>query len=80
MSARDRCTGVHPEEVADLAVKLAQAPKLPQDEIERIEAAARVHDLGKIAAPNSILLRPSPLDAKEWEIMKKHPLVGAETL
>ncbi|MCS7216334.1 MAG: HD-GYP domain-containing protein [Candidatus Bipolaricaulota bacterium] len=80
VSARDPYIGVHSEEVADLAVKLAQALKLSQEEIEKIEAAARVHDLGKIAVPDAILLKPGPLDEKEWEIMKKHPVVSAEIL
>lgn len=80
VSTRDPYTGVHSEEVAELAVKLAQALKLPPEEIEKIEAAARVHDLGKIAVPDAILLKPGPLDEKEWEIMKKHPVVGAEIL
>jgi len=80
VSARDPYTGVHSEEVAELAVKVAQALKLPPEEIEKIEAAARVHDLGKIAVPDAILLKPGPLDEKEWEIMKKHPVVGAEIL
>ncbi|MEN3009661.1 MAG: HD domain-containing phosphohydrolase, partial [Candidatus Bipolaricaulaceae bacterium] len=48
--------------------------------MEKIEAAARVHDLGKIAVPDAILLKPGPLDEKEWEIMKKHPVVSAEIL
>lgn len=78
--ARDSYTGQHSEEVAELAVKLAYALKLPQEEVERIEAAARVHDLGKIAVPDAILLKPGPLDEKEWEIMKKHPVVSAEIL
>lgn len=78
--ARDVYTGQHSEEVAELAVKLARALHLPEEEVERIEAAARVHDLGKIAVPDSILLKPGPLDEKEWEVVKKHPVIGAEIL
>lgn len=78
--ARDTYTGQHSEEVAKLAVKLARALNLPEEEVERIEAAARVHDLGKIAVPDAILLKPGPLDEREWEIMKQHPVVGAEIL
>jgi len=78
--ARDVYTGQHSEEVAELAVKLARALRLPEEEVERIEAAARVHDLGKIAVPDSILLKPGPLDEKEWEVVKKHPVIGAEIL
>jgi len=78
--ARDVYTGQHSEEVAELAVKLARALRLPEEEVERIEAAARVHDLGKIAVPDPILLKPGPLDEKEWEVVKKHPVIGAEIL
>ncbi|MCS7239867.1 MAG: HD-GYP domain-containing protein [Candidatus Bipolaricaulota bacterium] len=80
VSARDRYTGVHSEQVAEIAVKLARALKLPQEEVERIEAAARVHDLGKIAIPDAILLKPGPLTEEEWKVVKKHPIVSAEIL
>ncbi|MFN3346863.1 MAG: HD-GYP domain-containing protein [Candidatus Bipolaricaulaceae bacterium] len=80
VSARDPYTGVHSEEVAELAVKLAHALRLPQEEVERIETAARVHDLGKIAVPDAILLKPGPLTEEEWKIMKTHPVVSAEIL
>lgn len=80
VNTHDPYTGVHSEEVAELAVKLAQALKLPQKDLERIGAAACVHDLGKIAVPDAILLKPGPLDEKEWEILKKHPVVSAEIL
>lgn len=80
VNARDPYIGEHLEKVAELAVKLAYAFKLPQEEVERIKAAARIHDLGKIAVPDAVLLKPGPLDEKEWEIMKKHPVVSAEIL
>lgn len=78
--ARDPYTGIHSEQVAEIAVKLARALKLPQEEVEKIESAARVHDLGKIAIPDAILLKPGPLTAEEWEVIKKHPIVSAEIL
>lgn len=80
VNARDMYTGAHSEEVAKLAVKLARALCLPEEEVETIEAAARVHDLGKIAVPDAILLKTGPLTPEEWEIMKKHPVVSAELL
>ncbi len=80
VSTRDPYTGVHSEEVAELAVKLARALRLPQEEVERIETAARVHDLGKIAVPDAVLLKPGPLTEEEWKIMKTHPVVSAEIL
>lgn len=80
VSTRDPYTGVHSEEVAELAVKLARALRLPQEDVERIETAARIHDLGKIAVPDAILLKPGPLTDEEWKIMKTHPVVSAEVL
>ena len=80
VSSRDPYTGIHSEEVAELAVKLAKALNLPEKEIARIDTAARVHDLGKIAVPDAILLKPGPLTEEEWKVMKQHPVVSAEIL
>lgn len=80
VSSRDPYTGIHSEEVAELAVKLAKTLNLPEKEIARIETAARVHDLGKIAVPDAILLKPGPLTEEEWKVMKQHPVVSAEIL
>lgn len=80
ISSRDPYTGKHSEEVAKYAVKLAQALKLPEEQVEQIEAAARIHDLGKIAVPDAILLKPGPLTPEEWEVVKRHPVVGAELI
>jgi len=80
VSSRDPYTGIHSEEVAELAVKLAKVLNLPEKEIARIDTAARVHDLGKIAVPDAILLKPGPLTEEEWKVMKQHPVVSAEIL
>ncbi len=80
LHVRDIYTGQHSEAVAELAVKLARALHLSEEEVERIEAAAKVHDLGKIAIPDAILLKPGPLDEKEWEVVKQHPVISAEIL
>ncbi|MGB9756927.1 MAG: HD-GYP domain-containing protein [Candidatus Bipolaricaulaceae bacterium] len=80
VSSRDPYTGVHSEEVAELAGKLAKVLNLPEKEIARIDTAARVHDLGKIAVPDAILLKPGPLTEEEWKVMKQHPVVSAEIL
>lgn len=80
LDERDHYTAVHSANVAGLAVKVAQEMGLPQSEIESIEIAARVHDIGKVAVPDSILLKPGPLTDSEWEVMKRHPLVSAELI
>ncbi len=77
---RDFYTGTHSKDVAELAVKLARKLQLPDELVERIEAAGRVHDLGKIAVPDSILLKPGELTEDEWAVIKRHPVVGAELL
>jgi len=80
LDERDHYTAVHSQEVADLAVEIAREMDLPGAQIERIEIAARVHDIGKIAVPDAILLKPGPLSDEEWAIMKRHPVVSAELI
>jgi len=80
LDARDHYTAVHSEQVAELAVQIAAEMGLSQGEIEDIDVAARVHDIGKIAVPDSILLKPGPLTDEEWEVMKRHPVVSAELI
>jgi HD-GYP domain-containing protein (c-di-GMP phosphodiesterase class II) len=80
LDERDHYTAVHSQEVAALAVKIATEMDLPQSEIENIDVAARVHDIGKVAVPDSILLKPGPLNDEEWAIMKRHPVISAELI
>jgi len=80
LDERDHYTAVHSSEVAELAVKIGQKMGLPQGEIEKIDIAARVHDIGKVAVPDAILLKPAPLTEEEWKVMKRHPLISAELI
>jgi len=80
LDERDHYTAVHSTEVADLAVKIAQEMGLSQGEIEKVDIAARVHDIGKIAVPDSILLKTGALNAEEWALMKRHPVISAELI
>jgi HD-GYP domain-containing protein (c-di-GMP phosphodiesterase class II) len=80
LDERDHYTAVHSDEVADLAVKIAQEMKLPQGEVEKVDVAGRVHDIGKMAIPDAILLKPGPLSEEEWGVMKRHPGVSAELI
>ncbi len=77
---RDRYTAEHSEEVAQIAQRVARGFNLPEDEVERIVAAARVHDIGKIAIPDNILLKPGRLTDTEWAAIKQHPVLSAELL
>jgi len=80
LDARDHYTAVHSTEVADLAVQIGHELGLSPGEIERIEIAAKVHDIGKVAVPDSILLKPGPLSDEEWRVMKTHPVISAELI
>jgi len=80
LDARDHYTAVHSMEVAELAVKIGREMELGQREIERIDIAARVHDIGKIAVPDSILLKPGKLTSEEWDKMREHPVISAELI
>lgn len=80
LDERDHYTAVHSEEVADLAVEIGRELDLPEYCIEQIDIAGRVHDIGKVAVPDAILLKVGPLDDEEWEVMKRHPVVSAELI
>jgi response regulator RpfG family c-di-GMP phosphodiesterase len=66
--------------VAHLATATAEALGLPASEVERVELAARLHDIGKLAIPDTILTKAGPLDSDEWAVMRTHSEVGQRIL
>jgi len=72
LAHRDTYTATHCHRVGMLASALAQVLGLAADALEMIGVAARLHDVGKIGIPDSVLLKPGPLDAAEWVIMRGH--------
>ncbi|MFA5851951.1 MAG: HD domain-containing phosphohydrolase [Spirochaetales bacterium] len=80
IEAKDQYTQGHCERVRSLAVRLARELKLPEDQIEPLEFAALLHDIGKIGIPERILNKVGPLDPDEVEVIKMHPLIGAQIL
>ncbi|MFC2108329.1 HD-GYP domain-containing protein [Candidatus Bipolaricaulota bacterium] len=80
LDARDHYTAVHSVEVAELAVKIGLEMGLGQREIEHIDVASRVHDIGKVAVPDAILLKPGRLDEREWVKMREHSVISAELI
>jgi hypothetical protein len=80
MEAKDSETGDHTERVAEISVAVGEALGFSGDELEAIEIGALLHDIGKIGIPESILLKPGPLDQAEWRTMKTHPLVSERIL
>lgn len=77
---KDHYTGEHVERTVRYASEIAQALNLPKQEIERISQAAMLHDLGKIALSERILLKDSKLTNEEYEEVKRHPKIGADIL
>ena len=75
---RDPYTFEHSKLVANYAQRIALRLDLPLDQVTAIVLAARVHDLGTIAIPDRILLKPGPLDPEERRIMQEHSALGAE--
>ena len=78
IDAKDPYTKNHSTSVSRYAEALARAVNLPEDEVERIKLGALLHDVGKIGIPESVLKKPDKLLDDEWEIMKQHPVIGAE--
>jgi response regulator RpfG family c-di-GMP phosphodiesterase len=70
----------HATRVARLAAAIGDELGLEEDEIERLEFGAFLHDIGKLAMPASILSKPAPLDEREWRVMRTHPQLGYELL
>jgi HD-GYP domain-containing protein (c-di-GMP phosphodiesterase class II) len=77
---RDRYTAEHSMRVAANVAVIAPAMGLSREEVESIRLAARVHDLGKIALPDSILGKDGKLTGGEFALMKEHPRHGWEIL
>jgi len=73
---RDRFLGDHVRSVVDYATALAHHAGLRGADAELVRAAAELHDVGKLALPESILLKPGPLDDDEWRLVRQHTLVG----
>ncbi len=78
IDAKDPYTKGHSTLVSRYSEALARAIHLPEAEVERIKLGALLHDIGKIGIPENVLRKPAMLDDEEWEIMKQHPVIGAE--
>jgi putative nucleotidyltransferase with HDIG domain len=78
LSLRDRMTARHSAAVARYAAELAAALGLPRDQIDLVHTAGLLHDIGKFAFPDSILLAEPQLQADQWEAVKRHPEDGAQ--
>ena len=77
---RDRETAGHSERVTEKTVQLAREMQISEAEIIHIRRGALLHDIGKMAVSDSVLLKPDKLNEEEFERMKKHPAIAYEML
>jgi putative nucleotidyltransferase with HDIG domain len=74
LELRDRETEGHTERVADMTLRLARSMGMAEADLVQVRRGALLHDIGKMAVPDSVLLKPGPLSDEEWVIMRQHPV------
>ncbi len=80
LSEDDEYTGTHSKGVVVFALEIADELGMDDDERRLVEFGALLHDIGKMTTPKEILHKPGPLDADEWETMRKHTIDGQRML
>jgi two-component system cell cycle response regulator len=80
LAQRDPHLTDHMADVERLAIGTARALGLPDDQVELIALGAELHDVGKVAIPETILLKPGPLTDQEWALMRQHTVAGQRIL
>jgi PAS domain S-box-containing protein len=73
LDLRDKETEGHTQRVTEMTLRLAKAMGMSEFELVHIRRGSLLHDIGKMGIPDSILLKPGPLDDKEWKVMHFHP-------
>lgn len=76
IEGKDPYTQDHCERLSAYASRLGERMGLDKEQITALRRAAIVHDVGKVAVPDAILLKPAKLTEDEWKVMKEHPVVG----
>jgi len=72
LELRDQETEGHSQRLVNMTERMARAMGIPESDLGYIRQGALLHDIGKMAIPDQILLKPGPLDDEEWEVMKMH--------
>ncbi|MEA4894945.1 MAG: HD-GYP domain-containing protein [Oscillospiraceae bacterium] len=80
LDAKDPYTAGHSQRVSDMSLIVCGLMDVPCDIAEKVHIAAHLHDIGKIGIPDAILNKEDKLNEWEWEIIKKHPQIGADIL
>jgi len=76
IEGKDPYTHGHCERLSDYSARLGEHLGLAEDDITALRRAGIVHDIGKVAVPDAILLKPSRLTEEEWKLIREHPTVG----
>jgi putative two-component system response regulator len=76
IEAKDPYTRGHCDRLSNYSAAMAERLGLPQEQRVALRRAGVVHDIGKIAVPEHVLIKSGPLTADEWVIMKQHPVIG----
>jgi len=76
LDLKDLNTGVHSTRLAEWGMRVGQELGLEEAELQNLEVAALLHDIGKVGIPDSILRKPERLDPEEYALMKKHSEYG----
>jgi putative nucleotidyltransferase with HDIG domain len=80
LESRDPLIGDHLKAVSRLASRIGSKMSLPADRMDALALGALLHDVGKIGVPDQILQKPGRLTDEEYEVIKRHPVLGAEML
>jgi len=80
LEAKDTYTSGHSERVADMSYELSKGLGIRGTELEDIDIAAHLHDIGKIGVPDKVLNKNGKLLPHEWEYIKMHPRIGFNIL
>jgi putative two-component system response regulator len=78
VEARDEGTGEHCDRLSQLAAQLGKHLNLDAEAVKALRRAGYLHDIGKIAVPDAVLLKPGRLDEDEWRIMRAHVEIGVK--
>jgi cyclic di-GMP phosphodiesterase len=77
---RDGATAGHSERVALYSLRIARELNVPEQEQKTITMGAWLHDIGKLAIPDAVLLKPGPLTEDEWRVMRTHVQIGYDLI
>jgi putative two-component system response regulator len=80
MDMRDKETEGHSQRVTELTLRLASAFGIPKQDLVHVRRGALLHDMGKLAIPDSILLKTGKLNDEEWDFMRQHPQLAYNML